>query len=187
MTVKSLRNIYQIKVTLVGSKPAIWRRVLVPNNIRLDRLHHALQITMGWTDSHLHQFTADGVYYGINDPEFGSDCKDESKKALNKLLLEEKDSLLYEYDFGDGWKHKIILEKIVPFAKDIKLPYCKQGKRSCPPEDCGGIWGYHDFLETIQDPKHPEHDEMLEWVGGEFDPEYFSISEVNEELDKYCR
>jgi len=187
MAVKSLRNIYQIKVTLVGIKPPIWRRLLVPSTMALHELHEALQITMGWTDSHLHQFIDKGDYYGVPDPEFEMDCKDESKIKLNRLLLNEKDSLVYEYDFGDGWEHKIVLEKIHPFKTDVELPLCNQGKRSCPPEDCGGIWGYQDFLEAIKDPKNPEHDEMLEWVGGEFDPEYFDVGEVNEVLAEYCR
>ena len=106
---------------------------------------------------------------------------------LNKLFCAEHDAILYEYDFGDGWEHKIVLEKIHPFEKDIPLPVCKKGKRSCPPEDCGGIWGYQDFLDIIQDSSHAEYEETMEWIGGEFDPESFDIEKVNSILAEYCR
>jgi len=187
MTVEALRNIYQIKATLVGIKPPIWRRLLVSSTMVLDEFHEALQIVMGWTNSHLHQFIANGEYFGMPDPEFEFDCKDESKVKLNKLFCAEHDAILYEYDFGDGWEHKIVLEKIHPFEKDVPLPVCKKGKRSCPPEDCGGIWGYQDFLDIIQDSSHAEYEETMEWIGGEFDPESFDIEKVNSILAEYCR
>jgi len=103
------------------------------------------------------------------------------------LLKKEKDSLIYEYDFGDSWEHKIILEKILPYDASLKVPSCIKGKRACPPEDCGGIWGYQNLVEIIKDPSHPEHEEMLEWLGGEFDPEYFDMNETNRMLGKYYR
>ena len=94
----------------------------------------------------------------------------------------EKFKFLYEYDFGDGWEHELLLEKMLPKDMETRYPICLAGKRACPPEDCGGIWGYSDFLAAIRDPTHPEHDEMLEWVGGEFDPDAFDADEVNMEL-----
>lgn len=189
MTVKHLRNIYQIKVVLNGAKPPIWRRLLVPSNLTLGRFHTVLQVAMGWTDSHLHQFIADGVFYGIPDEEmdFGMEVKNENKFKLSQLLKSEKDSLIYEYDFGDGWEHKVTLEKILPYGSDISLPQCIKGKRACPPEDCGGIWGYHDLLGIISDPENPEYESTLEWLGEDFDPEALDLDEINALLIEYCR
>ncbi len=111
------------------------------------------------------------------------DALDSRKTKLNKILVGEKDTLKYEYDFGDGWDHTIVLEKIVEVDDHQPIPVCIKGKRNCPPEDCGGVWGYEDLLEIISDPKHPEHEEMLEWLGVEFDPEYFNLEEINEQLN----
>ena len=189
MNVKKLRSIYQLKVTLNGSKPPIWRRILVPSNINLASFHVVLQIVMGWSDSHLHQFISGSTMYGIPDDEsggdFGFEINNENEYNLSQLLRKEKDSLIYEYDFGDGWEHKIILEKVLPHDTSLDVPRCIKGKRACPPEDCGGIWGYQDLIEIINDTSHPEHEEMLEWLGGDFDPEYFDVNETNEILSEY--
>ena len=191
MTIKQLRSIYQLKVSLEGSKPPIWRRLLVKSDIKLDVLHLALQISMGWTNSHLHQYISrDRKFYGIKDDDFemdGFEMHDETTVRLSNILKDEKDSLIYEYDFGDSWTHKIIIEKILPFDTTKKLPYCVTGKRACPPENCGGIWGYSDLLKALEDPKHEEHDEMLDWLDGEFDPAYLNRREINQLLLEYCR
>lgn len=187
MAVRMLRKTYQIKVTLKGSKPPIWRRLLVPSSITLPRFHDVLQIAMGWTDSHLHQFVVGGRFYGEADPDFESNTIDERNVTLDRLLNKEKDVITYEYDFGDGWEHKIELEKVQPFGPESILPICVAGRLACPPEDVGGVWGYQEFLRAIQDPSHPEHEEYLEWVGGEFDPKPFNVEEVNELLSEYCR
>lgn len=187
MAAKTQRNIYQVKVTLVGYRPPIWRRLLVPGTISLLKFHDVLQFAMGWDDYHLHQFRAAGQLYGLPDPEFDRDIKNETRAKLNQLLKQKNDSLIYEYDFGDGWEHKVVLEKILPLEKDADLPRCIAGKRACPPEDCGGVWGYQEFVEAIQDPSHPRYHELLEWIGGEFDPEYFDIEGVNEALLEFCR
>ncbi|MGR8999574.1 MAG: plasmid pRiA4b ORF-3 family protein [Gammaproteobacteria bacterium] len=187
MTAKQLRSIYQIKISLMGAKPPIWRTVLVPGNIGLDAFHDVIQLAMGWTDSHLHQFIANNVFYGIPDDDFDMEIEDESKYKLSQLLKKEKDSIKYEYDFGDSWEHKILLEKILPFDSKTPLPVCIKGKRACPPEDCGGIWGYEELLQTISDPNHPEHADMLEWLGGEFDPEEFDLEDINEDLAEYSQ
>jgi len=160
---------------------------LVPGTISLLKFHDVLQIAMGWDDYHLHQFVAAGQLYGLPDPEFDLDIKNEARAKLNQLLKQKNDSLIYEYDFGDGWEHKVALEKILPLEKDADLPRCIAGKRSCPPEDCGGVWGYQEFVEAIQDPSHPRHHELSDWIGGEFDPEYFDIEGVNEALLEFCR
>ena len=189
MSVKRLRNTYQLKVTLNGAKPPIWIRILVPNDIQLGKLHIVLQVLMGWTNSHLHQFVSGRTFYGIQDDEFSfeMEVEDENKYKLNQLLISEKDSFKYEYDFGDGWEHKIVLEKILPYEKDKQLPRCIKGKRACPPEDCGGIWGYQELLDILKNPEHTEYEDMVEWLGGEFDSEAFSISETNEMLEEYGR
>jgi Plasmid pRiA4b ORF-3-like protein len=187
MTTKQLRSIYQIKISLIGAKPPIWRTILVPSDLRLDAFHDVIQIVMGWRNCHLHQFIQNNVFYGIPDDEFGMEIEDEAKFKLFHLLKKEKDTIKYEYDFGDSWEHKILLEKILPDDGKTVLPVCIKGKRACPPEDCGGIWGYEELLETISNPKHPDHEDMLEWLGGEFDPEEFDLEEINGNLAKYCR
>jgi len=178
-SVKSIKNVYQIKITLRDSKPPIWRRLLVPDSISLYKLHQIIQIAMGWTDSHLHQFIIDGEYYGIPSPEDWGPVIDERRSHLNKIAPFEGDKFIYEYDFGDSWEHVVLVEKILPPEPDIKYPVCIKGKRACPPEDVGGIWGYEEFIEAMSDPSHNEHDSYLEWWGAEFDPEAFNIEEIN--------
>lgn len=185
---RALRKIYQLKVSLKDAKPPIWRRFLIESSVALPRLHVALQIIMGWTDTHLHQFVAGNRCFGVPDPEWDlSEMRDEKKGRLNQLLKKEKNSISYEYDFGDGWEHKITLEKIMPFDDDAVLPLCIKAKGACPPEDVGGIWGYYDFLEALDDPEHPKHEEFKEWVGGDFDPDAYDIDEINELLMEYCQ
>jgi len=176
------RVVYQIKVTLRGSKPPIWRRFQVTSDISLVQLHRILQRVMGWEGYHLHQFIVDGVMYGEADMMDAGDTVDEKTVTLDKMVRREKFKFIYEYDFGDSWEHELLIAKILPLEDGKTYPVCLTGKRACPPEDYGGIWGYSDFLEAIQDPAHPEHDERLEWVGGEFDPAAFDLREVNEEL-----
>ena len=175
------KSIYQIKVTLNASRPPIWRRVLVPENVNLYQLHEILQTVMGWMDSHLHHFIIGGQFYGEPpEDEFGiMETKDEFRYKLNQLITREGSRFRYEYDFGDSWMHDLVVEKILPAEKGAHYPVCITGKRACPPEDVGGVWGYEDFLKTISNPKHPEHDEMMEWVGGDFDPERFNLNAVN--------
>jgi hypothetical protein len=180
-------EIYQTKVTLQGIKPPIWRRLLVSSDTTLARFHDILQKAMGWTDSHLHMFTINGERYSAPMPYdpghlLELDAKDSRRVKLSKLVPDEGFKMRYEYDFGDGWDHVIVIEKILPMIPNTKLPVCITGKRTCPPEDVGGIWGYEEFLDAIHDPNHPEHDEYLDWVGGEFDPEAFDKDAVNKRL-----
>jgi len=176
--------IYQLKITLRGSKPPIWRRVQVPGEITLYKLHQIIQVAMGWMDEHLHQFTIGGINYGEPAPEWGMEVKSERRAHLHQVAPAEKARLTYEYDFGDSWYHEILVEKIVPPEPGVQYPTCVTGKRAGPPEDVGGVWGYEGFLEAIRDPRHPEHDEYLEWVGDEFDPEAFDCAEVNAALQQ---
>ena len=164
---KKSKSLYQIKVTLVGSKPPIWRRLIVNDNIRLDQLHSILQAAMGWFDYHLHQYRVGNTYIGIPEPDYDFDVTDERIMYLHDIISKPKDNFVYEYDFGDGWEHKIVLEKLLPLDSS-EAPLVIKGKKACPPEDCGGVWGYYELLDAIQDPAHEEHESMLEWVGGEF-------------------
>lgn len=179
---------YQLKVTLSHCKPPIWRRILVPGHLSLAKLHDVLQICLGWTDSHLHQFIIDKTYYGR--PDFVEDwglarILDERRHRLGSLGLETGSGFSYEYDFGDSWDHKIKVEKIVPTEENPpKHPVLLGGKRACPPEDVGGPYGYQGFLEIIADPEHEEHEETLEWLGSGFDPDFFDLARINKILMK---
>ena len=177
------KTIYQLKVTLIDSKPPIWRRVLVEDTTTLSKLHTVLQTVMGWTDSHLHHFIIDDEFYGEPDDDEFSDIetKNEKRYHLNQFVERKGFKFIYEYDFGDSWEHTILVEAILPAEKDAYYPRCIEGKRACPPEDVGGMWGYEDFLKIIANPKDPEYDEMMEWIGS-FDPERFNLDHVNEGL-----
>jgi hypothetical protein len=172
---------FQLKITLKDVKPAIWRRFLVPSDIRLPDLHKVIQTVMRWSNSHLHQFVIDGSFYCLPDEDSIAECIDYRKIKLDQVMLKEKQVISYDYDFGDGWEHRIVLEKIMR-GSDVKRAVCLAGKRHCPPEDCGGPYGYMDLLKVISDPNDEEHVEMMEWLGGEFDPEYFDIEEINSML-----
>jgi hypothetical protein len=138
---------------------------------------------MGWTDSHLHQFIVDGVDYGVPDPEWPElEMQSERRVKLGQIVRAVKDHFVYEYDFGDSWEHVIVVEKVLPAEPGVRYPVCLAGKRACPPEDVGGVWGYAEFVEAIRQPRHPEHRTMLTWVGGSFDPEAFDLQAVNQAL-----
>jgi len=179
--------IYQIKITLRDSKPPIWRRLLISSETTLDKLHRIIQVAMGWYDSHLHMFDIHSQQYSAPlpyDPGHLAELrmKSTNRVRLSKLITGEGDRFIYEYDFGDSWEHQIVVEKILPPDPKQKLPICITGKRACPPEDVGGVWGYESFLEAIKDSTHPEHEEYLEWVGDDFDPDAFDLDEVNANL-----
>jgi hypothetical protein len=176
--------IAQLKVTLMGVKPPVWRRLLIPANIRLDQLHDVIQAAMGWEDYHLHAFSAAGIDYGPPIPDL--DHRDERATTLAHLIGEPGDRMRYAYDFGDGWEHEILVEKLLTGETGMRYPACIGGKSRCPPEDCGGSWGYASLRETLADPDHEEHADMIEWLGlrtaSEFDPAAFDVGEVNARL-----
>ena len=180
----STENIYQIKVTLRDSKPPIWRRLLVSGKATLFDLHKIIQVAMGWTNSHLHQFIVAGEYYSIPSEEDWEPVIDERKYRLAEIAPTEKSKFIYKYDFGDSWEHKVVVEKILPFDIKTEYPYCKEGKRACPPEDVGGVWGFEEFLEAMKDPKHEEHESYVEWWGGQYDPEAIDLDEINQVLQE---
>jgi hypothetical protein len=175
------KRVYQLKVTLRDIRPPIWRRIQVTSDITLFDLHGILQVVMGWYGGHLHEFDVFGTSYG--DPRVvKGDVLDEARVALGQLITDEKERFQYLYDFGDGWEHEIILEKILPIEKGTHYPVCLTGKRACPPEDCGGALGYEELLEILKDPSHPEHEDKFNWLPGDFDTEKFDIESVNMRL-----
>jgi hypothetical protein len=185
------QEIYQIKVTLRGTDPPIWRRLLVPADLTLEQFHYVLQLAMGWEDCHMHEFHIGQQRFGQPDPmerAFGGPRTASERTArLFNVLGRAGAKAVYTYDFGDSWEHKIVVEKRLAPESGRAYPVCLTGERHCPPEDCGGIPGFYDLLEAIRDPEHEEHQELLDWVGGGFDPEAFSVDEVNLRLAQLQR
>ena len=185
MATRTRAPIYHLKVVLAGLKAPIWRRLQVPGNANFGWLHAVLQVAMGWTNSHLHQFKVGGACY--SDPrhlfaEFEDDPEifDEAKFTLQQLAPREQDTLGYEYDFGDSWEHEIAVERILPpDATAAKLAVCLAGARACPPEDCGSTSGYENLLNILKNRKHPEHKAMQEWLGRPFDAAAFDVANTN--------
>jgi len=203
-------QIHELKITLLGSKPPIWRRIAVPSDMRLSDLHEVIQIVMGWSNYHMHQFIVPNTQSKPTREELASldwqkryerltmcrdrcwsdprmeleGAEDERKTKLRELAPAVKSKFTYEYDFGDGWEHQIEVVKSGPSVEGVKYPVCLDGKLACPPEDCGGIWGYYEMLEALQDPKHEQHIETVEWIRRNFDPERFDLKKVNAVLAK---
>jgi hypothetical protein len=175
-------TVYQLKITLADIKPPVWRRVEV-KDCALTMLHEIIQVCMGWYGEHLWAFEINGEEYG-DDPEgeMDMDMASARKVKLSRLVQAGVKKFRYVYDFGDNWEHVIEIEKVLEADPKAKYPRCTKGSRACPPEDCGGPWGYAELLEAIRNPKHEQHEDMLEWIGGEFDPEAFDLEAVNEEL-----
>jgi hypothetical protein len=180
-------SIHQLKVTLAGIRPPIWRRILVPSDVTLARLHRVIQEAMGWVDYHLHQFETGGVTYGdlsLNEDGMLDDVVNERTTRLFRVAPSPKNRLLYLYDFGDSWEHIILVEAVLPPEPGRHYPVCLTGRRACPPEDCGGPWGYGDLLTAIADPNHPEHTTLVSWLGAPFDPEAFDLEAINQRLSR---
>lgn len=176
--------IYQLKVTLIDSKPAIWRRFQVKKETTLLNLHDILQIVMGWDGGHLHEFRIGELRFGEPVPEEGYDVVDERRVKLSQVAPSDPITFEYLYDFGDGWEHEVSIESGVDKKTGVRYPICIEGARACPPEDVGAMPGYEAFLKAIRNKRHPEHKEMLSWIGGHFDPEAFDLDAVNRELSK---
>jgi hypothetical protein len=180
--------VFQLKVTLVGIKPPIWRRIQV-RDCTLGDLHDIIQVVMGWENCHMHQFIVNGDRYSQPVPEdLDLDFKSEEKLRLSQIVPKSGRQVRfkYEYDFGDGWLHEIAFEKFAEPEAKLKYPRCLDGARSGPPEDIGGVWGYEEYLEALADPKHERHDEFMEWNGG-WDAEKFLVEEINRGLRRFSR
>lgn len=183
---KKYNNVYQFKITLRGVKPPIWRRIQVPETCTFSDLSSAIQDAMGWDGYHLHEFNMVNpvsgfeAVIGVLDDDFGigREILQEGKCKISDWFSPENKSAEYVYDFGDNWEHQVRLEKILPRETGVKYPRCAAGKRACPPEDCGGPWGYMRLLEIISNPEDEEYEDMRDWLDEEFDPEYFDENDV---------
>lgn len=175
--------LYQLKLTLAEIRPPIWRRLLVPNDVNLRRLHNIIQEVGGWGNYHLHEFTIAGTRYGRPDHYGELSYRSDAHVRLNALPLGEGAAFEYIYDLGDHWKIEVQVEKVLPLdTKDKRQVVCLGGARAFPPEDSGGVPGYELLLESLSDPKHPEHEEYRAWAGEDYDPERFDLKETNERL-----
>ncbi len=181
MTQDPSHEALQLKVALAEIKPPIWRRVRVPAKFTLEQLHRVIQVAFGWEDCHLHVFRIRGEDYGPSDPDSGGETRSE-RITLARLGLKAKMKFTYEYDLGDLWEHQVTVEAVEP-AEGLETPVCLAGKRACPPEDCGGPWGYQEMVTAIGDPEHPDHVDIREWLGTDrWDAEAFHLDQVNEQL-----
>ncbi len=175
----------QLRIDLESIRPPIWRRVVVPETITLAKLHRVIQIIMGWKDAHMHLFEVAGQRYGKPDPEsaeWGTPIHSERRATLAGSLAGAT-SLIYIYDFGDYWRHRIKIEAIMPPDSELRHPICTAAHHACPPDDVGGPCGYMNFLDAMLDPNHPEHNSMLQWYGRAFDPEAVDLEAINAELE----
>jgi len=184
---------YLVRVELAGTDPAIWRRIELASNRTLDDVHDILQLVMGWSDDHLHHFGSGDDLYGADSERYlmpysidqGSVGVDERTVRLDEVLVEPGDRLWYEYDFGDSWAHILELEDVLERDPDAPSARCLAGDRACPPEDCGGIYGYANMLEVLAGPPGPELDELHEsWLGPDFDPAAFDADRINAALGR---
>ncbi|HLW00109.1 MAG TPA: plasmid pRiA4b ORF-3 family protein [Ktedonobacterales bacterium] len=173
---------YQLHVALQGIEPPIWRQVSIPGQLSLYGLHECLQVVMGWQNYHLHQFLIGETIYTEPSDEWEFEVKDDRRARLERVAPPPGGSFVYTYDFGDNWKHQITVEAIVLRHDWSRIPWCLDGKRACPPEDCGSVSGYAQLLEALGNRRHPDHRRLREWVGPHYDPEVFSLQAVNSAL-----
>lgn len=182
-------KVFELQITLLDIEPAIWRRFTVTDDATLAELHRIVQLVMGWMGGHLHEFeTPDGRRYAATDPGLnpdgpGPDVGDAQSVTLREVLRRPGERIHYVYDFGDGWEHHIQLVEIRDAKPSESVPLCLGGERACPPEDCGGPWGYTELLEALANPGHERHEEFTEWLSDYqavgFDPEAFALEELN--------
>jgi Plasmid pRiA4b ORF-3-like protein len=172
------KTVVTLRISLVDHTPTIWRRLLVPGEFKLSRLHEIFQAAMGREDYHLHSFEIDGQRYGMPDPDWEIDDIDERGVVFADVVT-ARTRFFCEYDFGDSWRHEVVTESGGPVPLVLKFTTCIDGQRACPPEDCGGTNGYDSLLEAIGDPSHEEHAHYVDWAGRAFDPEFFDLAVVN--------
>ena len=177
------KAILQVRIELRGTKPKVWRRVLVPQTITLVKLHLVIQAAFGWGHSHLHEFIAGhGERYGSADPMYDAPGSINSENVRLTTVLRTS-TLSYVYDFGDYWDHRITVEKTHPADPLMALPLCIAGAGATPPEDCGGVPGYAEFVRAMADSNDPEHEHFVEWIGADtWEPAVFDSTEANDRL-----
>lgn len=183
-------TIARLKITLDQVKPAVLRRVEVPFDIRLDRLHLTIQAAMGWTNSHLYELRAGEVGWSTPypDADWSGDFLDARKARLGDVLEDVgTKKLVYLYDFGDGWEHTIKVERLDDPEPGVRYPRLIEVRGRCPPEDCGGPWGYAELLEAIKDPAHERHADLTEWIGDDFDPDADQAAWLTAEVDALAK
>jgi len=171
------KQTYELQVTLKYTSGSVWRRIRVPADTNLAELHEILQDVMGWEGYHLYAFECGGRAYGEPDPEFPSDLRDASRVTLEEALPRQGAQMMYVYDFGDNWMHLITARNILP--EQLPYPMCLSGSGACPPEDCGGPFGYYRLLDALENPEDSYHEDAVEWLGEDFDPKAFDLSYVN--------
>lgn len=177
-------KVLQLKISLADINPQIWRVFLVEDTISFHKLHEIIQRVMGWENYHLYMFDINSVRIGEPYPDYEEDILDSKKIKLN--IFPEKKGFVYEYDFGDSWRHILTVKKILGKDSTKKYPLCAEGERCCPPEDSGGSWGYEELLKIRKNKNHPEYKEkIVGWLGEDFNPECFNIEEVNKTLKKF--
>jgi len=169
---------HTLTITLDRVSPPVWRQIVVPSSITLMQLHECILTAMGWTRSHLFAINIGDFRYGYPDPDWDG-MKDASKITLGKALPSQGSQIKYEYDFGDGWTHTITVDSIAPSAES---PAVLDGANAYPPEDCGGPFGYKEFLEAQSDPTHEHYEDFKDWLGYTFDPTRFNLAQVNSSL-----
>jgi len=177
---------FQLRIELREVLPVVWRRFLVPGSITLPGLHRVIQEVMGWENCHLHLFLFGKKEYGLPDPDFPTEMRNERGRRLREFVRGEGEVFGYVYDFGDNWEHDVLVERIIPGA-EVTDARCLEGERACPPEDVGSPSGYMDYLEAMRDPSHPDHEQMVEWRGPSFDPENFDPAKINRRLSRSRR
>ena len=180
----------RLKITLDDVKPEVLRRIVVPLDIQLNRLHLTIQVAMGWTNSHLYEFRLGKIRWG--EPGLDGDWEDNPLDASKMTLADMIEAagtkpFKYVYDFGDGWEHTIKAERQLEFVPGDTITWLVDAKRSCPPEDVGGPYGYAEFLEAIADPKNDRHDELLEWAGPNFDPGKVDKKRIESQLESLAK
>jgi len=187
--VSKLQKTFTLRISIGGSDPEIWRRFQVTDTMTLDDLHDTIQIVMGWTDSHLHRFSIAGKQYSKILPDVverdGQNAIDEDDVLIGDVIKKKGQKFVYIYDYGDNWRHNLVVEAIGEPVPGQYYPVCLEGERACPPEDCGAIWGYYRMLESLRDPDHEEHASYLDWLGGHFDSDHFDLESRNAVLEHF--
>jgi hypothetical protein len=176
------RTVHQMKVTLRQVKPPVWRRIVVESGMTLGELAPVLEAAMGWESYHLHAFEVGGTRYGVPDPDWDMDDLDENRFLLDDVVPKVGMKMRFDYDFGDGWEHDVVVESISLPGRGVEYPLCLAGRRACPPEDCGGSWGYANLLDALANPDHAEHEELREWVPLDFAPAFFDVEATTEAM-----
>lgn len=183
MAPRAKPNAFELRIALLDYQPEIWRRVIVPGSVRLNKLDRIIQEAMGWTNSHLHAFQIGDARYGMQFDEYPEGELDEKKFTL-AAVAGLGDRFTYEYDFGDSWEHEVVIEAVSTVRPTLKMSVCLDGANACPPEDVGGTWGYVELLEVLADPTHEDYKHYSSWAGKNYDPTKFDLAQVNASLQE---